>query len=74
VDYLQILNLAAKNMETDVEAALTILLEAGQSFRFIDVEGLVVPPEPRPETLVAPMTPDLSEYDAMLVEWQVNYV
>ena len=74
VDYLQILNLAAKNMETDVEAALTILLEAGQPFRFIDVEALVVPPEPRTETLVAPMTPDLSEYDAMLVEWQVNYV
>lgn len=74
VDYLQILNLAAKNLETDVEAALSILLEAGRAFRFIDVEALVVPPKPRAEALVAPMTPNLSEYDAMLVEWQVNYV
>lgn len=74
VDYLQILNLAAKNLETDVEVALSILLEEKKSFRFIDVEALVVNPEPRPETLVAPMTPDLSEYDALLVELEVTYV
>jgi hypothetical protein len=66
VDYLQILHLAAKTMETDVEIALQEFLEAGQPFRFMDVETLVVPPEPRVEELVKPFTPELSKYDELL--------
>lgn len=71
VDYLQILNLAAKRMEVDVEAALEVLLEAGQSFRFSDVEALVEPAEPRTEELVAPLQPEPASYDALLEEEEV---
>jgi len=74
VDYLQVLHLAAKTMEIDVETALTMLLEAGQPFGFADVEALVAPQEPRIEELVAPLEPKLEIYDELLEQMEACHV
>lgn len=74
VDYLQILNLAAKTMVIDVETALEALLEAGQPFRFSDVEALVTPDKPRIEELVAPLQPEPAIYDSLLEEEEIHHV
>lgn len=66
--YLKILELAAKTMQCDVEAALELLLEQARPFDFREVQSLV---EARlPETWAAhalsPLTPFLSAYDELL--------
>lgn len=68
VDYVRILHLAAKTMESEVEAALQVLLERGTSFDYREVESLVQ----RPATAAAPcmllpaLTPDLSRFDELI--------
>lgn len=68
VEYLRILHHAASTLETDVEAALTLLLEAGKPIRAEDVKALVASDS-------APEVPQLQEpkvafdvYDALLSE------
>jgi hypothetical protein len=65
-EYLRILHLAASTMEADVEAALSMLLEAGESITFERVKELAdqrrVPPAPA----MTPMKPDLAEYDQLI--------
>lgn len=65
VEYLRTLNLAAKTMECEVEAALKLLLEDGVLPRFDKVEELVLtdrPVVPAQE----PLTPDLESYNDLL--------
>lgn len=66
VEYLRILHLAASTMESDVEAALTLLLETSQVPSSARVKALM---ETHPERQVPDLTPllvDLSGYDALL--------
>lgn len=65
VEYLRVLNLAAKTLESEVEAALRLLLDAKQLPRFEDVEELVVgkPPQAPPQES---LDPDLTSYDELL--------
>lgn len=66
VEYLRILHLAASTMESDVEAAITLLLTDLQSITSEKVKALVTT-EPRvsiPE--MPPLGPDLARYDALL--------
>ncbi|MGH7151973.1 MAG: IS21 family transposase [Planctomycetota bacterium] len=65
VEYVRILHLAARTMESDVEAALGELLEAGGVPEYAAVKAIVSPePTVVPEVVVA--APDLSAYDAIL--------
>ncbi len=67
LDYLRILHLAASISEADTEAALELLLAAGQVPRADLVKDLVRPRQPEvPE--MAPLQPDLSQYDDLLQE------
>ena len=66
VDYVRILHLAATSMESDVEAALEVLLEAGVRFDYGDVKELAAPREPAIHSEVAELRPQLSEYDGLL--------
>ncbi len=66
VDYVRILQLAATTMETDVEAALEVLLEAGVRFDYGDVKDLAAPREPAIHSEVAELRPQLREYDRLL--------
>ena len=61
-------------MVIDVETALEALLEAGQPFRFSDVEALVTPDKPRIEELVAPLQPEPAIYDSLLEEEEIHHV
>jgi hypothetical protein len=66
VEYLRILHLAASTMESDVEAAITLLLTDRQSITSEKVKALVTT-EPRvsiPD--MPPLGPDLARYDALL--------
>lgn len=63
-EYLRIVELAAKTLEADVEAALAGLLAAGEVPSFERVRERVCPPTPAP-ALEAP-TVDLSGYDELL--------
>lgn len=69
VEYVRILHLAAKTMESDVEMALNLLLEAGLPFAYAEVQTLAAP-QPRPEQLLQGRgaEPDLASYDALLTE------
>lgn len=69
VEYVRILDLAAKTMESDVEAALLLLLESRTAFEYGDLQGLV-DPKPRPEQLLEskPLEPDLIPFDELLTE------
>lgn len=66
LEYLRILHLAASTMQSDVEAALELLMGQPERLTFERVEELVearrrpVPPK------LSPMKPDLKEYDALL--------
>lgn len=66
VDYVRILDLAAKTMEVDVEAALEVMLEAGRPFDYGDVLELAAPREPASHAQVAELKPQLGEYDRLL--------
>ena len=68
VAYLRLLHLASKTMECNVEAALDLLLEAGEAptpERVKEVMGVEQPPQV-PE--LAPMEVDLTEFDDLLLE------
>ena len=67
LEYLRILHLAASTMESDVEAALELLLEAGQTPSSDGVKALVAPEKTElPELEVQHV--DLRGYDALLGE------
>jgi hypothetical protein len=63
VEYVRILHLAASTLESEVEAALRLLLEAGERFDYAAVKALAKPEEVMVPTIHIP-EPDLSIYDA----------
>lgn len=65
LDYLRVLHLAASTMESDVEAALALLLADDQPPTIRQVRELVDPDKPEVPA-VAVQTPDLLGYDALL--------
>ncbi len=66
LEYLRILLLAATTMESDVASALAQLLDEGRAITSEAVKGLVSS-EARPQVpAIAPMSVDLSDYDALL--------
>lgn len=65
LEYLRVLHLAAATMESDVAAALELLLAEGTLPCFSDVRSLVVRAEPEVPAM-APLTVDLGAYDALL--------
>lgn len=66
VEYVRILHLAASTMESMVEESLRQLLDAGTPFDYVTVQKLA-----QPHTTEVPLvsigTPDLGEYDRLLV-------
>jgi hypothetical protein len=66
LQYLRLLHLAASTLESDVEAAVDVLLGEGEVPTFDAVRALVAPVAPQVPRLVAP-APDLAAYDALLV-------
>jgi len=65
VNYLRILRLAARTMETDVEKALREVLQAGELPLFERIEARVAPPEPSVPDLEMPVV-ELAPYDELL--------
>ena len=66
IAYLRILFLAATTMQSDVEVALELLLEQGQSPEPADVKALVIrDPEITVPAMAAPEV-DLAAYDVLL--------
>lgn len=65
IEYVRILHLAASTMESQVEAALELLVEAGERFDYAAVKELA-----HPEATAVPQvsipTPDLAAYDRFL--------
>ena len=65
IEYLRILHLAARTMESEVETAIELLLESGKIPYAKDVKTLVAPRKPEiPE--MAPYPTDLQCYDELL--------
>ncbi|MCE2459137.1 MAG: hypothetical protein J4G14_15210 [Dehalococcoidia bacterium] len=62
VEYVRILQLAATTMESTVDSALTLLLEAGDPFAYGTVKELANPAPP----LAPSGMPDLRVYDSLL--------
>ncbi len=65
VEYLRILHLAASTMESDVAAALEILLEAGDRFDYLAVKALAAPEKPT-VPVIQREDPNPAEYDRLL--------
>lgn len=66
IEYLRILRLAATTYQSEVETALTLLLEASAPFDYADVKALVSP-SLRPTKLEQkPLVPDLPDFDQLL--------
>jgi hypothetical protein len=65
-EYVRVLHLAATISETEVETALSLLLEAGSVPTFIAVRDLVKPPEVVPLPQIQAPTVDLSAYDQLI--------
>ncbi len=65
VNYLRILRLAARTMETDVEVALRKIIRAGELPLFERIEARVAPPEPSVPDLEIPVV-ELMPYDELL--------
>jgi hypothetical protein len=65
IEYVRILHLAAKTMETLVDTALQLLLESGQRFDYVTVKELAVPEQISVPTVHIP-APDLLAYDQLL--------
>ena len=65
IQYLQILKLAAKTLQCDVEAALLLLLETGERWRTEDVRQLLTA-EPASLPHLEAGSVELSVYDALL--------
>ncbi len=66
LEYLRILQMAAKTMEADVERSLIDLLSTGRRFSHRDVASLVRPSSPSIPALTALATPDLAVYDRVI--------
>jgi len=66
VEYVRILHLAATTMESEVDRALSLLLETGQSFDYLKVRDLAAPVVPEVPQLTSLGVPDLRVYDALL--------
>ena len=66
VEYLRILHLAATTMESTVDSALALLLEAGEPFDYATVKELANPAPPRAPVLSLSGMPDLRVYDSLL--------
>jgi hypothetical protein len=65
VEYVRILHLAASTMESDVEAALILLLERGEYIDYAALKALAAPEKTAiPEVHIPP--PDLAVYDRLL--------
>jgi hypothetical protein len=65
IHYLRILHLAASTMESEVEAALKLLLDEGLVPEIDRVKALVAPPEPEHPELSLPEV-NLSDYDGLI--------
>lgn len=65
VEYVRILHLAASTMQSTVEVALNLLLEAGESFDYAAVRALASPEQPEVPAIAIP-TPDLAVYDELI--------
>lgn len=63
IEYVRILHLAASTLESEVEAALRLLLESGDRFDYAAVQALAKP-EPVPIPTIHIPEPDLAFYDA----------
>ena len=68
VEYVRILHLAATTMESMVDSALALLLEAGDPFDYPAVRELASPTPLRAPALSVPGIPDLRVYDSLLTE------
>ena len=66
VEYVRILHLAATTMEATVDSALSLLLEAGESFDYAEVRDLAQPKVPEAPALTLSGKPDLKIYDRLL--------
>ena len=66
VEYVRILHLAATTMESTVDSALALLLEAGDPFDYAMVKELANPAPPRAPMLSPSGMPDLRVYDSLL--------
>ena len=66
VDYVRILHLAATTMESEVDRALGLLLEAGTPFDYAAVRKLAAPAPPQVPELALPSVVDLRVYDRLL--------
>ena len=65
VEYVRILHLAATTMESTVDSALALLLEAGEPFDYATVKELANPAPPRAPVLTLSGMPDLRVYDSL---------
>ena len=65
VEYVRILHLAATTMEATVDSALSLLLEAGESFDYAEVRDLAEPKVPEAPVLTRSGQPDLKIYDRL---------
>ena len=63
VEYVRILHLAATTMESTVDSALALLLEAGEPFDYATVKELANPAPPRAPVLSLSGMPDLRVYE-----------
>lgn len=68
LEYLRILFLAARTMETVVEAALSVLLTSKSPITADVVKAMVLVEEPVAAPSLAPLVVDLSTYDALVTE------
>ena len=66
MEYVRILHLAATTMAATVDSALSLLLEAGESFDYAEVRDLAEPKAPEAPVLVWSGKPDLKIYDRLL--------
>ena len=67
MEYVRILHLAATTMEATVDSALSLLLEAGESFDYAEVRDLAQPKVPKfPALTLSGKLPDLKIYGRLL--------
>jgi len=65
LEYLRLLHLAASTGQSDVEAAIALILDENRPARLDEVRQLVTP-HAVPVLSMAPLTPDLRSYDALI--------
>ena len=64
--YLRLLHLAASTSESEVELAITLLLEAGRTPSFETVRELAGNSNPAPAPAITKVAINLSDYDTLL--------